>query len=152
MSEKTCPHCGHTKEVVGGYYAHPFTADGFMGVCKDCHKKHMKDLRRDDPAVRERDRKRAATRGRVERQTGVTKAWREKNPDAHLAHSAVGYALRTKKLEKEPCAICSSTEHIHAHHKDYSKPLEVVWLCARCHHRLHAIFPELEGANKKRPA
>jgi hypothetical protein len=24
----------------------------------------------------------------------------------------------------------------------------VIWLCPKCHHRLHAMFPEIEGANK----
>jgi hypothetical protein len=25
------------------------------------------------------------------------------------------------------------------------KPLAVIWLCAKCHHRLHANFPETDG-------
>jgi ribosomal protein S27AE len=70
-----------------------------------------------------------------------------KNPAAYRAQNAVNNAVRDGKLKKEPCAICAASK-VHAHHKDYSKPLEVVWLCARCHHRLHAIFPELEGKKK----
>jgi hypothetical protein len=27
----------------------------------------------------------------------------------------------------------------------YSKPLDVVWLCVKCHQRIHAAFPELHG-------
>jgi hypothetical protein len=30
---------------------------------------------------------------------------------------------------------------IHAHHEDYSKPLEVVWLCAWCHKQRHRAAP-----------
>lgn len=70
------------------------------------------------------------------------------NPTAYRAHTAVGNALRDGKLERMPCEVCGTGDKVHAHHKDYAKPLEVVWLCARCHHRLHALFPELEGVNK----
>lgn len=38
-------------------------------------------------------------------------------------------------LIPEPCAICGTTDQIEMHHEDYSKPLDVVWLC-RAHHRV----------------
>jgi hypothetical protein len=53
--------------------------------------------------------------------------------------------LRDGKIKKLPCQVCVSESHVHAHHTDYSKPLEVVWLCAKCHHRIHACFPHLGG-------
>lgn len=31
------------------------------------------------------------------------------------------------------CEICGSTEKLHRHHDDYSKPLEVLTLCPTCH-------------------
>jgi superfamily II helicase len=145
---KQCPRCGSNKPF-DEYYKHPDTADGRMGVCKECHKSHMKALRRDNPSVQERDRKRGKRPDRIAKNIERTKKHRAKNPDAYRAQTAVGNAIRDKRLFREPCAICAATENIHAHHKDYSKPLDVVWLCARCHHRLHAIFPELEGANKR---
>jgi ribosomal protein S27AE len=48
------------------------------------------------------------------------------------ARDAVGRALRSGKLEKMPCTRCGSLT-VEAHHHDYSKPLEVVWMCRRCH-------------------
>lgn len=108
----------------------------------------MFDLRRDNPKVRARERVRAKNPDRVIAAKKITTIWREKNPTAYKAQIAVSNAVRTGKLNKEPCSICASELNIHAHHKNYARPLKVIWLCARCHHRLHAIFPELEGINK----
>ncbi len=52
---------------------------------------------------------------------------------------------RDGRLDKSICALCASDQNVHAHHRDYSRPLDVVWLCAKCHHRVHATFPELGG-------
>ena len=37
----------------------------------------------------------------------------------------------------EPCEVCSSTERLHRHHDDYSKPLQVRFLCCYCHNAWH---------------
>jgi hypothetical protein len=53
------------------------------------------------------------------------------------ARAKVKYALKTGRLEKEPCEVCRNLD-VQAHHQDYSKPLHVRWLC-RVHHRaLHS--------------
>jgi hypothetical protein len=43
------------------------------------------------------------------------------------------YHQKRGRLVKQPCAVCGSTEKVEKHHKDYLKPLDVVWLC-RAHH------------------
>jgi hypothetical protein len=35
------------------------------------------------------------------------------------------------------CPRCDSKRMIEGHHPDYSKPLEVVWLCRECHDTEH---------------
>lgn len=120
----------------------------YLSECKDCWKTRVKARRLTNPAVREYDRKRAKLPHRVANATRITREWRAKNPDAAKAHHIVAAAIRSGALTREPCAICATGVHVHAHHKDYAKPLEIIWLCARCHHRLHALFPELEGAHK----
>ena len=54
------------------------------------------------------------------------------NPEAHAAHCAVRNAVRCGRLKKQPCAICG-TLPVGAHHENYSRPLEVVWLCPQHH-------------------
>ena len=48
------------------------------------------------------------------------------------------YALKTGKLTKpDACSKCGSLEKIEAHHDDYTKSLEVRWLCFVCHRQHH---------------
>lgn len=63
------------------------------------------------------------------------KRFREKYPEKREAHKAVMRAINAGILEKKPCEVCDDIVRIHAHHKDYSRPLEVKWLCAK-HHRM----------------
>jgi hypothetical protein len=61
------------------------------------------------------------------------------------AQNALEYALRKGFVERKyACEKCGATPvfrdgrtGIQAHHPDYNKPLEVVWLCQRCHHEWH---------------
>ncbi len=52
------------------------------------------------------------------------------------AHAAVAVAIRKGRLTKQPCAVCGSL-NAHAHHEDYSKPLDVMWLCPAHHNARH---------------
>jgi len=59
------------------------------------------------------------------------------------ARYAVWKAVRDGALVPGPCERCGKPNG-HAHHEDYSKPLDVVWLCHRCHMRRHV---EIDRAN-----
>lgn len=54
----------------------------------------------------------------------------------------VAKALREGKLVKQPCGVCGEAE-VEAHHPDYDKPLEVVWLCKKHHHAEHVRLREV---------
>jgi len=64
------------------------------------------------------------------RQIAYTKAHR----DEANAHNLALAHLK----EIQPCAAPGCTSKAERHHPDYSKPLEVIWLCRRHHKRLHA--------------
>lgn len=57
-----------------------------------------------------------------------------KYPQKYLARQEVLKAIRKKILIKKPCKICGNPKS-EAHHKDYSKPLQVEWLCSK-HHKI----------------
>ena len=52
------------------------------------------------------------------------------------ARSAVQHAISKNEIQKEPCAVCGNPK-VQGHHEDYSKPLDVVWLCTRHHADRH---------------
>lgn len=40
--------------------------------------------------------------------------------------------------ERIICEKCAAIERLDMHHPDYQKPLKVIWLCRKCHSRIHA--------------
>lgn len=141
--EKTCSKCAASLPV-SSFYKHPYTADGLLAECKDCKKAYERKRRRSNPAVKEYDR----TRGNRQDMDYVRNR-RAAFPEMYKAHTAVGNAVRDGRLVKEPCLFCGSCERLEGHHRDYSKPLDVVWLCSQCHKRLHANFPETAAHEHK---
>ena len=66
-----------------------------------------------------------------------TRKYRETNDLKCRARYEVRKALRNGTLKKKCCEICGCPI-VEAHHGDYSKPLEVRWLCQECHDDVHA--------------
>lgn len=53
-------------------------------------------------------------------------------------HGKVHYAVKTGKLLKPlMCEVCDEPKQLQGHHADYSYPLDVLWVCAKCHHQIH---------------
>jgi len=59
---------------------------------------------------------------------------RQKDPEKYFARKEVQKALMRGDLVKKPCRICGAKK-VEAHHKDYSKPLDVIWLCRKHHEK-----------------
>lgn len=116
--------------------------------CKECTRAAARAYRvANIERVREYDRKRglepdrkAAVRARAHLYVG------KYEPDvesaARKARIKVGNAIAKGKLKPKPCERCSFPFGVHAHHEDYSKPLDVVWLCVKCHGERHREINE----------
>ena len=59
------------------------------------------------------------------------------------AMARVHHAIQRGWLETQPCEKCGDV-NAQAHHEDYSKPLEVVWLCSKHHAERHREMREEE--------
>jgi hypothetical protein len=139
---KKCFKCNEEKEL-SEFYKHAAMADGHLNKCKVCTKKDAHQLRHNSSS---REKILTYDRERGNRhKPGYLKEYREKYPKKYKAHSIVNYAIKSKKLFKEPCLICGSDE-VHAHHDDYDKPLNIRWLCAEHHNQWHAEHGEALNA------
>lgn len=58
------------------------------------------------------------------------------NPEKWMAREKLHEAIRQGKIKRLSCEMCGETKS-HGHHEDYSKPLEVVWLCMKHHLMTH---------------
>jgi ribosomal protein S27AE len=73
-----------------------------------------------------------------QRQLKRSKRWAKEHPDAIKAHRIVWVALKSGKIQRpDTCPACGKKGWIAAHHEDYSKPLDIHWLCGPCHKAIH---------------
>ena len=136
---KKCFKCKLEKPV-DDFYAHPHMADGYLGKCKECTKGDVRKHRAENDSVREYDKRRYYNDPkRREQNQQNAKRWRQENPEGYKAQCLTHSAVRSGRLKRKSCEKCGN-DKTHAHHEDYSKPLDVIWLCARCHHRHHAGY------------
>jgi hypothetical protein len=79
-----------------------------------------------------------------------------KSRDSHKfrAQKAVADAVRTGRLKKpEHCEVCGEKipkGKLQGHHEDYSKPLEVRWVCTKCHPAEDKARRECEARERQR--
>lgn len=86
----------------------------------------------------ERVRKyRSTERGKVRVQKAVRRSYK-KYKIKGLARAKLNHHVKNGNIIKpDSCSMCNKTGYIHAHHEDYSKPLDVIWVCPKCHKDIH---------------
>lgn len=120
------------KRLANEFYAHPSGNCGRMSHCKECHKEGVRKWYAETRAarsaydrLRQNDPQRRAAHVRYARERN------KREPVKSKARNAVSNALRDGRLVRSACQ-CGALE-VQAHHRDYAKPLDVEWLCFKCH-------------------
>ncbi len=162
MKSKKCFKCGIVKPL-GEFYKHPQMADGYLNKCKECTKKDNRENRAKKlEYYQEYDRQRANLPKRVKarkeyinkiKKTGIyspmkkksTKKYADKYPEKIKANQILNSNLMSEKIRKPSCcSICGKKENLQAHHSDYLKPIQVLWVCDSCHKMIHKELRKLE--------
>jgi len=148
MTSKRCFKCMCEKPI-DSFYAHSAMRDGRLNKCIDCAKRDVVEHRQANlERVRAYDRLRGSAPHRVAArkeyaQTPEGKAAHQRAlrtsrlrfPERDFARQVVSNAVRDGRLKSQPCWVCG--EKAEAHHPDYSRPLDVVWLCQPHHKQAH---------------
>lgn len=134
---KRCPGCGEER-IIADFYRNASNPDGLQGRCKACSRAMNRASYRKHAAVRrahdiERYRndpiRRASVNSRIRDMT-------KKYPERAAARHAINNAVHSGKIRRMPCEVCGSKKS-QGHHEDYSRPLQVRWLCQQHHEQLH---------------
>ena len=145
-----CPSCERWLPR-DAYSTEPRRPNGLDGRCKRC-RRNLRRGRRNETLEHVRAQGRGYYResgGREKarkyyRQNSLkciaaTRASDAKNPERRRARTAAYHARQSGLLLRpEKCSCCGRADlPIESHHPDYSKPLDVEWLCTVCHGRRH---------------
>jgi hypothetical protein len=135
---KLCLKCEQTKPVVE-FYRDCTRPGGRHPYCKECQRRSASEYFRLHPEVN----KRAVRRYKDSHREVLNRRSAEyalANPEKIRARSLANSARRHGRLVAPTvCGSCGKARKIRMHHEDYSKPLDVRWLCDVCHTQLHAL-------------
>lgn len=127
--QRRCRKC--LAEVVAEYRAN--NREKYLETLRKSNRKHAVERR---AYAKERYQKYGARRSPD--YCLINQLWRKQNPEKVNAKAKVERAVRKGKLVRpDECSICAKTGWIVAHHPDYTKPLEVQWVCNSCHRKIH---------------
>lgn len=71
-----------------------------------------------------------------DRLNAYQKEWYQKNKEKRRAHVILNRAIKSAGVVRpNTCSQCNKECKPDGHHEDYSKPLDIIWLCRACHSR-----------------
>ncbi|WP_299079039.1 hypothetical protein [uncultured Paraglaciecola sp.] len=143
---KYCRTCKIYKQI-SEFGKRTASIDGLSSKCKICQSLYDKTRSNLPKRVNARLQYAQTEKGKSAGNR-AKKAWEARNAIKKGASTIVNNSIRDGRIIKsnncESCGI--SNVHIQGHHDDYAKPLEVRWLCPKCHTAWHkANGPGLNG-------
>lgn len=147
-NKKACFKCKRVMPL-SEFYPHSQMGDGTLNKCRDCAMEDVRIYRyKNIEKIRDYDKERGKLAHRKE--LAVKGNIRRRKKDGYMkSHNAVARALKKGSLVREKCCMCGTDENIHAHHDDYSKPLDVMWLCPVHHKSRHAFLDYIINSDQE---
>ena len=133
---KKCSSCGDIK-AFDLFQKRSASRDGLTSSCDSCLKIRDRARYINERSYRLERHKiyMLSEKGKQSHKESVEK-WQANNKEKRAAHILLGSAIKQKKITKAPCAKCGELK-VEAHHEDYSRPLDVTWLCQPHHKARH---------------
>ena len=130
-----CKFDGCCKEFIRKRSSHIFCSD----KCRDAFQAKTNKSIQSKIVYRNTDRCKLLTNIRREkyRLSGRTKKHYEKSRNLYPEKRIAGYMAYSNFKNAEICSIEGCQEEGQRHHPDYSKPLDIVWLCREHHTKEH---------------
>jgi hypothetical protein len=136
---KTCRKCLKVKKI-SEFHNHRNMKDGHLNFCKLCVQDRIREYRLNNiEKLRKYDKKRWKKKWKNKEYRSnrleYHKKWRKFNKIKISAQNAI-----RNKIKSRPCLceLCGDkNKKILGHHQDYSKQLQVIWLCPPCHYKVH---------------
>lgn len=133
---KQCSCCG-LERPLEAFQIRRASADGRTAACKECQKARDRARYPKERAARLKGmRQYAATDNGRKKTLSAKRAYAARHPGRRAANIALCNALRDGRVTRDPCHCCGAAE-VEGHHADYSRPLDVTWLCVEHHNQLH---------------
>jgi len=131
--DKLCSSCNERKPR-SEFAKNRNHTEGLTYICRACDIAQTKAWRKENPDRVKRNRQ----------------ASNQRHPEKQRARWLLIAAVREGRVIKPTrCEDCGTefswAGSIHGHHTDYSKPLDVRWLCQRCHTAEHARLAKEEA-------
>ena len=127
------------------FYLDGKTASGVSSQCRLCHSEgNLRTRNLDNARDLNADHMRRARAADPEkfrcREREASAKKRQCSPEKVAARQALNNAVkRGDVLRPSACETCATPGRVTGHHDDYSKPLQVRWLCTACHGREHRV-------------
>jgi hypothetical protein len=140
---KTCAKCKETKSVKDFYTTSFGTPASYCHQCRIIIGRNWRvtHLEQSRELVRN-----ASKKYRIKYLHSYDK-YVKNNPEKRYAKEVIHDLTRHGKLTRKPCEVCGENK-VHAHHPDYSKPREVIWLCPVHHKEEHRRIKLLVNKHK----
>ncbi len=133
---KYCGKC-KVKKPDHDFHKDRRTKSGLMSRCKDCVAEQHQTFAGKESQKKSNKRYGQTLKGKVTKCRGGQR-YQLNHPEQGKARTAVSDAIKVEKLRRpSTCEECGLPTETQGHHPDYSKPLEVIWLCLKCHRNLH---------------